>query len=551
MKAKFKPLALASAVAAASVGYAGVTQAQTATFAGNALGDAAIIPYYSVQEGFVSGIHIINTDKDNTVVVKIRYRRAKDSMDALDFNLVMSPLDEWTGHIRRQPGVNGDTISVKTNDNTCTVPALIDGVAPMGDLFREGAEEGYIEVIAMASIPAKASAIGIASLHATSGPTHGIPVDCKSVESNFFRQAQLNPKPIPAGPKGLDINGVYSSSQTVQDCSDAVLGIMNPASQGCTITNSGNSFLNTFNDAGNVLKVSYFIRDEESGLEFGSNAYHIRDLNDQPMMSNQERIIVNEKDYYSFLYPDLDGGSPAPAEDNRGKFNDVRTAMGSSAIINDWSVNAATNTATDWVITLPGQYLMLNLPVYVDFDAGEIENCFNKGQAEKANNKLDEDELFSVCDARDIPVEVFIGFSDREEQVIVGPDDGLVISPETTDRPASLLLEWEVNVIEWTDGSLEPILGSEFATNIEIASDKLTTPNGWATLFVKSDTTPGKVLGIVDYTQVGGLDPAQDPFNYDVAGEIPIVGFVAWQRSFPEDPSANYGRLIEHSFVSS
>ena len=59
MNATFKPLALATAVAAVSAGYAGVTQA--ATYGGNNLGDAAIVPYYTVQTGFVSGIHIINT----------------------------------------------------------------------------------------------------------------------------------------------------------------------------------------------------------------------------------------------------------------------------------------------------------------------------------------------------------------------------------------------------------------------------------------------------------------------------------------------------------
>ena len=186
MNATFKPLALATAVSAVAAGYAGVTQA--ATYGGNNLGDAAIVPYYTVQTGFVSGIHIINTSLD-TQVVKLRYRRAKDSMDALDFNLVMSPLDEWTGRIEMSDvsnGVDDPQIFVKTNDTTCTVPALVDGVAPMGNIFREGAEEGYIEVIGMGATSVQ-TPIGIASVHADKGPTKGIPVDCKSVESNFFR----------------------------------------------------------------------------------------------------------------------------------------------------------------------------------------------------------------------------------------------------------------------------------------------------------------------------------------------------------------------------
>jgi hypothetical protein len=29
-----------------------------------------------------------------------------------------------------------------------------------------------------------------------------------------------------------------------------------------------------------------------------------------------------------------------------------------------------------------------------------------------------------------------------------------------------------------------------------------------------------------------------------------MIGFVAWQRSFPDNPDGNYGRAVEHSFES-
>ena len=64
MKATFKPLGLVAAVAAVTAGYAGVTQAQT--LANNSLGDAAIVPYYTTEGGFISGVHIINTSDDST-----------------------------------------------------------------------------------------------------------------------------------------------------------------------------------------------------------------------------------------------------------------------------------------------------------------------------------------------------------------------------------------------------------------------------------------------------------------------------------------------------
>jgi hypothetical protein len=124
MKATLKPLGLAAAVAAVSAGYAGVTNAQEYN-AGN-LGDLAIIPYYTVQEDWVTGIHITNTS-DLTQVVKLRLRRGDDSMDALDFNIVLSPRDMWTGLVK---GDDESNITLNTSDNSCTAP-LTDGKFPM------------------------------------------------------------------------------------------------------------------------------------------------------------------------------------------------------------------------------------------------------------------------------------------------------------------------------------------------------------------------------------------------------------------------------------
>jgi hypothetical protein len=59
MKTIFKPLGLAAAVAAVTAGYAGVAGAADRA-AGN-LGDLAIVPYYTVQTDWVTGVHIINT----------------------------------------------------------------------------------------------------------------------------------------------------------------------------------------------------------------------------------------------------------------------------------------------------------------------------------------------------------------------------------------------------------------------------------------------------------------------------------------------------------
>ena len=147
---QFQKVGLAAAVATVAAGT--VAQPDSAV-SRTETGDLAIIPYYTVLDGTNTGMHIINTT-DSTQVVKVRLRRGTDSKDALDFNLVMSPRDEWTANIG-PGGANG--VLVTTNDTTCTVPAFPEGGAPMPDTFSEGATEGYVEVIAMAETSMKTS----------------------------------------------------------------------------------------------------------------------------------------------------------------------------------------------------------------------------------------------------------------------------------------------------------------------------------------------------------------------------------------------------------
>ena len=66
-----------------------------------------------------TGIHIVNTS-DSTQVVKFRFRRATDGINALDFNIVMSPRDVYAGFLSDDE--NG-TISWSSSDTTCRAPA--------------------------------------------------------------------------------------------------------------------------------------------------------------------------------------------------------------------------------------------------------------------------------------------------------------------------------------------------------------------------------------------------------------------------------------------
>jgi len=474
MNVPFKPLALAASVVGLAAGTVSTARAQPFAGVHPSLGDAAFVPYYTVEENWVTGVHIINAGSD-TQVIKVRLRRAADSVDVLDFNLILSPYDEWTGTI------SGDDESMEfiTEDNSCTAPAFLDNgdgrtYAPVFGPRIEGAQEGYIEVIGMGQADAT-QPISKAAVH-----VNGNPVNCDNVRSNFF------------------VDAIVDFDQSV-----------------------GNNGSTTYTDTGDVLKVSYFIRDNDSGIEFGNNAVHLELFAVEPMMTHQQYGLENYgnepvNSLFGWDFPDVRGGSSLNAF--RDSIDWVRFQLGANNLINDWSYNPATGAATDWVVTFPGQYAMVD---FYQLQAG-----------------LEDDEMW---DYREIPVTATFEVYDREEGSAI--PGGLNFSP--SPAPDAAFLDHEVNVITWGG---EDVLHSRFVTPVNPAEAGITSPVGWAALAVSAADPQG--LGNA------WCDVAAGPVNTDecvmtsVSGAVPMVGFAAWERTFAEDSNRNYGRIVEHSFTA-
>jgi hypothetical protein len=556
MNSNFKPLGLAVAVAAVSAGYAGVAGAQVERSIGN-LGDTAIVPYYTVQDDWVTGIHIINTS-DNTQVVKLRLRRAVDSADALDFNIILSPKDEWTGSISDETG----NIVVSTDDASCTAPIRENGDFPMSPIYRLGAEEGYIEVITMGNPTSETMPIAKAAKH-----KDGVPRDCSEVASNFFANVGLGEAPD-LGKKGNISNSVTHQSVD-SDSAEAYLDSSGNACRdntGAITTDEDEAAVcqNLYESADNGLKVSYFFRDAASGIEFGGDAVHLSDFSapDAPWMSNQETGLFSG-DPYGFDYPDLDGGPwvqvdpttapPGAAFALRYQYNALRaaTVLGVTDVLNDWSIASARNVSTDWVVTMPGQYAMLDQFVWLTQGLSDA-NCGTTTNTASGTIQVPQ------CNFRDIPVDAELTLYDREEGEIIPEDGDLVISPQPPGQSNTLQFPYEVNVVEWTDGTNTPVLGSAVSTSVDAS---VLGDFGWASLEVESATRVFSASqSICQFDVVSNNvnpDLEDDPIwntagqrasCIPATGDVPVVGFVAWERSFPQNPDGNYGRLIDHSF---
>ena len=548
-KQVFKPLALAAAVSAASLGYTG--KAVSATVATNDLGDLALVPYYTVRDQWVTGIHIINTS-NMTQVLKFRFRRATDGMDALDFNVVMSPKDVYAGRIFKDE--NG-RIHWTSSDNTCTVPEAKLNLLTMVPTYKVGAESGYVEIIAMGQASTEQQPIALAAKH--SGKTSA-PLDCDAVRDNFLADGQARVMDTAGAITVAGRRGVVGNNQTFQP---GRASSTNP-----TVRVGGN---NAYTDSGNVLKVSYFIRDNGSGIEFGDNAVHIKDFLNVPSITNQEYGIFHG-DLNGFDFPDLDGtGLPGGAAANtilRNRFNLLRrtNVLGAASIINDWSVNPANGVKMDWVVTLPGQYLMLRLQQYFDSLgtdrawAPTVSSAGSPMQNPKCPrrpipaNPVTGAAAVSSCDYRDQPLQLTYNAYNREEFKGDTTTGTLVVSPAPPIASATTYLPRVANVITFGDIGRKSVLGhSDANVNADLGQ-----PFGW----VQAQLTSQPNLNVCAWNSTGDMAPTnrgRPPATSlptarctPPTGRVPVIGFAAWARKVAANPNASYGRIVEHSYTS-
>jgi len=581
---QFQKVGLAAAVATVAAGT--VAQPESAV-SRTETGDLAIIPYYTVLDGTNTGMHIINTT-DQTQVVKVRLRRGTDSKDALDFNLVMSPRDEWTANI----GAGGTTgVQVTTNDTTCTVPAFKDGVAQMPPTYSIGATEGYVEIIAMAQAD-KDQPIAIAAKHAA-----GVPANCKEVRQNFYRVAETS--------VGTNTTrGTHTSNLTSRGYSTTLgIGCAATATSAGACTGGGASNLSSFTDsADNALKVSFMLTDPNGGLEAGDNAVMVEGFADAAMMTNQQPLSfgtngVMKYDPLNFELPNLAYGGFASSNDTRkaamldstsaasltdgSMWAKLSDALDADSVSNDWAAfSTADGTVhADWVVTLPGQYVMTNplCDTYKEYDqandtAGAA--CYN-GTAiatYSASGGSDRNQLplvVSTSYVGDALTESNMNLWDREELVISGkdktpeePEDELDFSPGgvTGSEPGSkttIPLPYEVNVIAFGEGDEATAVESNLKLTVSQPAGS-TSDRGWGRLdIVSSNAAPERwnLTGTDDADVLPTGSTALNPLDAGTwtateATDVGVVGFAIWQRSFAAQ-AGNYGRMIEHSTITS
>jgi hypothetical protein len=193
-KFKRKSLYLALVAAVSSVGVASAANAAM-NINGSGLGQVLIYPYYSTRAGMDTYLSVVNTT-DSAKAVKVRFTEGKNSREVLDFNLYLSKNDMWTAAIVNT--ANGAKLI--TADKSCTSPAIpaagkefvnfafsgtvVEGIVVAGGdgetASLDRTREGYFEIIEMGVITN--TAIEAAVTHVS-----GVPANCAVVQASSMQ----------------------------------------------------------------------------------------------------------------------------------------------------------------------------------------------------------------------------------------------------------------------------------------------------------------------------------------------------------------------------
>jgi hypothetical protein len=452
-------------------------------------GQALVYPYYTVRavDGGTSTayydtyISVVNTT-NSTKAVKVRFMEGKRTAEVLDFNLYLSPLDVWTGAVVRT--ANGARLV--SSDKSCVVPqnlfsntgSTTDQSTPNvfknfvysgdGDASLDRAREGHFEILEMGVVTE--AALTAAIKHGS----NSIPANCTLIAT---RDGAI---------------GATSLGNSVSRPTGGLFG--------------GASLINVM--GGTDVSYDAIALDEWFGGS-GSNRWTPADSVNPTLVeggSSVSNVFLNGANISSQW---------------SGSRDAVSATMMHETVMNEYVLDRATNSGTDWVVTFPTKF------AYSRPGPGSATPPFNANFNRTTN---------TACDR------VSFSFVDREEQAPVGENIVPGASPVPPPTPASTTnLCWEANVVTF-NGSKN--LGS---TN-ELA---ITVPyqNGWGGIsfgeafnFLTPTTTSVNGAGTAPRTHFG----------------LPVVGFMVQDFTnanltvpgMTQSVFSVYGGQFHHKFIT-
>ncbi len=444
----FKKKSLYTALAGLSA-LGAVGTAQAVNLNPDGLGQVLIYPYYTVRADKVGNVYnsllsVVNSTA-SAKAVKVRFIEGKNSREVLDFNLYLSAKDVWTASITPDVTINpgpGDVgARMSTSDKSCTLPPIPSVGVPFRNTFYTGdgagsgldrTTEGYVEIIEMAT-------------YADDSDTHdnvthvgGVPPGCAKQTDTLGANEALPPTGGLFG--GITLINVDAGTDYTADAVALDNFSLIPQYTGTTL------------DTPNLTQAT-------------------------PPIS----IVVANGNVYQSTW------DPSTADP-------VSALLMHDQIMNEYVLDRATLSGTDWVITMPTKRY------YVANGTGEPSTLFQRN-FNKTSGACDDVDLFIY---------------DREEQTTSTPLD---FSPPPVQ--GTTCLPWEANVLTFSDSN---VLGSANSVNVDVGS--IGFENGWLNLGFEPGTVTPPVHQLINTnTTIAPLGGAPSGATTVTYSGLPVIGF--------------------------
>jgi hypothetical protein len=423
-------------------------------------------------------------------------------------------------------------VQVTTSDNTCTVPVYPAGGLSAGVV----ADEGYVEVIAMGETHTEDEPVAVYALH----DENGEPANCNFVQDNFVRN-----RGTATEANDGSVKGVWSNNTTFgRDDND-----LNDS--------AGLYVASDWDDSNNPLAVSWFIREPDSGWEIGARATHVEDFLIDASITNQSSPLpdrLHQQDTIGYDYPDLnghgdnDGGAWDPTR--RGNYVDLHNMFAANSVSNDWvyRVGDGTEITADWVVTFPGQYALCD-------DARDLGSVTVADTAPGMSTMFDREE--QTYAAAEVPA--------PEDDIVVSPGD---LSETPPGTPPAYWGE-EVNLFRFSNAGSDAVgaFGHSSAITWTVPAG---AESGWAKLGLVGESgkvvcdwdpdmdtstlgTGGELVRLYSGTPADNDEDASaniDDTSLAGNSDIFAIGYAAWKKVRADEPAANYGRAVDHTWTS-
>jgi len=494
------------ALAAAVVAALGVGSAEAVYQNPNGTGQVLIYPYFTVQQVGGKSMNTLVTVVNTTTtakVMKVRFREGKASKEVLDFNLYLSPNDVWTAAIVPGDASESSPGRLLSFDKSCTNPAIpATGVdfrnfEYAGDGLGNGLDrtrEGYLEILELATLTGAAKT-------AVTHNAAGLPANCAYVRTaNGAVPDPNNNVSLPTG--GLTGTGTIINVAQGSDIGYNAVALSNW--RYAPLTASLSSETNNLSDG------------DPTSLANQNYSYDGAEVSEAVAS-----IFLNRAGAAGALNP----------------IDAVSSTMMATSVINEFVLDGATKSNTDWVFTFPTRH----------FYHGRVARS-STASSNTVNPFSEKFTAFGLCE----PIQVT--YFNREEASAVAAGSDFSPAPEQEVSALcfeSTILSFRSGQAHHPSGLTSAVLGSKNITPVTVGNFE----NGWASVSFLGEEAYIEATGSIYITANADFGISGGSGANTFAG-LPVVGFMA--RSLTNTTAGtcdvvpcNYNSSFGHKFTTS